>query len=437
MCLERIAARRVADGDDVYLEKKCPRHGAFRTILWRGPPSYDAWGDGEAAPRPRAPSAAGTGCPFECGLCPEHLRPTCCVLLEVTSRCNLCCPTCFADSAGQGSDPGLDDIEAWFRSLVARGAGAANIQLSGGEPTLRDDLPEVMALGRSLGFGFLQLNTNGLRLARDDEYVRRLKEAGLSCVFLQFDGVSEEAHLRLRGAPLLARKVAAIDRCAEHGLGVVLVPTLVPGVNTEEIGAVIDFAARRGPAVRGVHFQPVSYFGRYPRVPSDADRITLPEVMRAIERQTGRAILATDLSPPSAENAFCSFSGSFVRNTGGTLRRRAGDRDRSPGCCSSPSPDDEVRRAREYVARRWAYPEPIGARSCSCGSDGLDRIISEAHNTSFCISGMAFQDAWNIDLARLRECYLHVASPDGRLVPFCAYNATSAAGTSLHRRRVP
>jgi uncharacterized radical SAM superfamily Fe-S cluster-containing enzyme len=346
---------------------------------------------------------------------------------------------CFAGAGGDGLDPGLDEIERWYRALLVSGRGPVNVQLSGGEPTLRDDLPEIIALGRALGFGFFQLNTNGIRLARDEAYLRRLKAAGLSCVFLQLDGTSDEVHRRIRGAALHSVKLAAIDRCAELDVGVVLVPTLVPGINTGELGAIIDLAVRRGPVIRGVHFQPVSWFGRYPGQPSDADRITLPEVMRAIEEQTGGAVAVSDLHPPSAENPHCSFSGTFVRTPGGALRRRpdGSPRRTASGCCGDPSPLGEIRRARDYVARRWAMPAaPAGGGCCSGDSpDPFDRLIAEAGKASFCISGMAFQDAWNLDLERLRECFIHVAGPDGRVVPFCAYNLTSASGEALHRRR--
>ncbi len=463
VCLERTPARRIARGEEVFLEKACGRHGAFRTVVWRGPPSWEEWGPGPslvlAPPGPLPSGAAGKGCPFECGTtCTDHRRPTCCALLEVTRRCDLGCRYCFARAGGPGEDPDLAAVERWYRALLAQGgAGRANVQLSGGEPTVRDDLPEIVALGRSLGFGFFQLNTNGLRLARDAPYLRRLVDAGLSCVFLQFDGVSDEVHRRIRGRDLREAKEAALARCAELGLGVVLVPTVVPGVNTGELGAIVSFAARQGPAVRGVHFQPVSYFGRYPHPPADADRITLPEVMRALEAQTGGEVRAADFRPPSAENAHCSFHGEFLRAPGGALRprtpRAAGGPPAEPGsrgCCPAPGRPpgtppgrppgttgaDGVRRARDYVARRWAHPAaPGGSGSGCCGgeADALDRIIEEAGRSAFCISGMAFQDAWNLDLERLRDCFIHVVSPDARVVPFCAYNLTSAAGVPLHR----
>ncbi|VBB08795.1 radical sam, partial [Lucifera butyrica] len=267
VCLKRILARRVRIEDQVYLDKICPEHGYFKTVIWRGQPSYESWA---VAKVPSQPPVCATdvnrGCPFDCGLCPAHRQHTCCVLLEVTQRCNLSCPFCFAAAGNEEQEPDIAAIEEWYYMLLASG-GPYNIQLSGGEPTLRDDLPEIIALGRSLGFPFFQLNTNGLRLADDPHYIKELKRAGLSCVFLQFDGTDDAIYQKLRGGALLERKEAAIRRCAEYQIGVILVPTLVPGVNTENIGGMIQFAVERMPAVRGIHFQPVSYFGRYPEAP--------------------------------------------------------------------------------------------------------------------------------------------------------------------------
>jgi len=420
-CLGRVPARRVARGDEVHLVKRCPEHGEVSCVIWRGLPSYEEWGAG------RRSAPLGKGCPFECGLCADHRQPTCCVLLEVTARCNLRCATCFADAGGDSVDPSLEAIEAQIEALLLR-SGPSNVQLSGGEPTLRDDLPEIIARGLALGVPFFQLNTNGVRLGRDPEYARRLKDAGLGCVFLQFDGTNDDVHQRIRGARLAAVKEQAIAHCAAVGLGLVLVPTLIPGINTDAIGAILRYALVRAPTVRGVHFQPISYFGRCDRPPTDADRITIPEVLRAIEEQTGGMVLASQLHAPSAENAYCSFSGAFVLTPDGGLRSAT----RKPSCCcSSGTPKAESTRARQYVASRWAHPPD--ARD---GADALDAFLAEAARSSFCISGMAFQDVWNVDLERLRDCFIHVADMDNhQMVPFCSFNLTSASGQPLHRGR--
>jgi len=442
-CLERIPATRVAIGDDVHLRKTCDAHGEFSTVIWRGPPAFESWVRPKSPSHPENPfTSVERGCPFDCGLCADHRQTSCCVLFEVTQRCDLRCQVCFADAGREyESDPSLAQIEKWYLRLLEAG-GPVNVQLSGGEPTVRDDLPEIIKLGRSLGFTFFQLNTNGLRLARDAEYVGRLAEAGLSTVFLQFDGTHDGIHQQLRGRALAAQKLAAIERCAQEGLGVVLVPTLVPGVNSAvnsavnsgEIGAIIDFALQQAPAVRGVHFQPVSYFGRYPHPPTDADRITLPEIMRAIESGTGGRIKTTSFAPPGGENAMCSFHANFVLMPDGQLTALTKNPAAS-GCCPAPTPaEDGAAQSRQKVAQLWAAPRPllpILATGPSLG--GWDVLIERAKTHTFCISGMAFQDAWNLDLDRLKDCYIHNVSSDGRLIPFCAYNLTDAAGNALYR----
>lgn len=437
VCLRRIKAGRVAEGENVFLIKTCPEHGRFKTIIWRGQPSYQSW---TVPKKPSQPPVCNTsvqrGCPFDCGLCPEHRQHSCCVLLEVTQRCDLLCPFCFASSGRQTKDPGINEIEGWYRTLLAAG-GPYNIQLSGGEPTLRDDLPEIIALGRSLGYQFFQLNTNGLRLARESDYAGRLKQAGLACVFLQFDGTRDEIYKTIRGKALFDIKKAVLDCCAAEQLGVVLVPTLVPGINTENIGEIIQFAMERMPVVRGVHFQPVSYFGRYPQQPADDDRITIPEVIREIQRQTKGVIKASDFRPPAAENAYCSFHGNFVQLDDGTLMAWADNEQR---CCGQVSHADEgARKARKFVARHWAAPKATERVAESCDEainvDSLDAFIERVQKYSLSISGMAFQDAWNLDLERLRDCFIHVAARDNRIIPFCAYNLTDKAGLPLYRQR--
>jgi hypothetical protein len=436
-CLRRVPARRVARGDEVHLVKRCPNHGEVSCVLWRGAPSYEEWGAARRRLRTLPPAGAGgEDCPFSCGLCAEHRQPTCCALVEVTGRCNLRCPTCFAAAGGDSADPSAEAILRQIEATLARG-GPSNVQLSGGEPTLRDDLPEIVARGIALGVPFFQLNTNGIRLARDADYAQRLAEAGLGCVFLQYDGLDDAVHQRIRGAPLAATKERAIERCAEVGLGVVLVPTLIPGVNTHAIGAIVRHAVAHAPTVRGVHFQPVSYFGRYEHAPADGDRITLPEVLRALEEQTAGMVRASHFHAPSAESAHCSWSGAFVLTPDGGLRPATP----KPTCCSckpARSAREEAARssaqARRYVAARWAHPRAVHAQAGE--TDALDDFLAKAAQSSFCISGMVFQDVWNIDLGRLRECFLHVVDPGGGgVIPFCAFNLTSASGRALYRGR--
>ena len=433
-CLARIAARRVSVGDQVVLKKECPEHGPFQTVIWRGEPDYGSWDRPKIPSRPQfSLTEMSRGCPWDCGLCPGHRQQTCCTLIEVTQRCDLTCNVCFADAGpGSGSDPSFNDIREMYESLLAAG-GPFNVQLSGGEPTLRDDLPEIISLGLSMGFEFVQLNTNGLRLAREPLYVESLKRAGLSCVFLQFDGLEDEIYEKLRGRPLCKDKERAVKHCVENEIGVILVPTLVPGVNTHQIGAIIDFALHHVQGVRGVHFQPVSYFGRHPGPPQDKDRITIPEIIRGIEAQTQGRIKTEHFKPPGAENALCSFHGNFVLLASGELKPWT-FHDPAKSCCSQEPVGQAVLKARQFQAQFWSCcKEDPSVQRMGPSLGGWDVFLDRARTHSFCISAMAFQDAWNLDLERLKDCHLHVLHPDGRLVPFCAYNLTDTRGRSFYR----
>lgn len=436
VCLSRIKAQRVARGEDIYLEKNCPQHGFFSTVIWRGAPVFTSWVRPKTPAYPKkAFTAIQQGCPFDCGLCPEHRQQTCHVLLEVTQRCNLRCPVCYADSGTPVMpDPTLSDIDGWYRRILESG-GPFNIQLSGGEPTLRDDLPQIISTGRSLGFSYFQLNTNGLRLASEPAYLEALKDAGLSTVFLQFDGARDEIYRQLRGRPLLQIKEQAIENCAQLGIGVILVPTLAPGINDLDIGNMIRFALKYAPVVRGVHFQPISYFGRYSSYQGDKSRLTIPEILRALVQQTDGLMREENFRPPGCENALCSFHANFVILPDGSLLPVT-QHQVSSGCCCQPEDGAQgAALARKFVAQQWIAPKPSYQLPVLQGPSlgEWDIVLSRARSHTFYISGMAFQDAWNLDLERLRDCCIHVMSPDGYLVPFCAYNLTDQSGHSLYR----
>ncbi len=435
-CLRVVPANKVMVGDAVYLVKKCAEHGTFRVLIWDGEPAYADWGvDRIPATIENPVTLVENGCPFDCGLCPEHRQETCCVLLEVTADCNLNCPICFASSQQRtGSDPSLNEIRAWYGWLALHG-GPYNIQISGGEPTVRDDLPEIVRLGREAGFTYLQLNSNGLRLAREPEFVRTLREAGLNSVFLQFDGTNDEIYKIIRGRALFREKMAAIENCARAGLGVILVPTLVPGVNMDNLGAIIDLAINGMPHIRGVHFQPISYFGRYPGAPPEK-RVTVPEILRAVEQRTDGRIKADHFIPAGAENSYCTFHGNFTLTPDGKLKPWSSFRDYKASM-KPVNPRVEIQKARSFVSRQWSAPPKSGKCNCTKLSTlDFDQILERIQGHTLCISGMAFQDAWTLDLDRLRDCKLHVFHPDGKLIPFCAYNLTARNGRSIYRSSI-
>ncbi len=414
ICLRTIAAEKAVAGDGfIHLIKTCPEHGFFDTLIWEaGVLDYLKWGGAVPGPQPE------DNCPNDCGLCARHESEGCCVLLELTKRCNLRCPVCFASAGGSG-DLSLGEIAGLYDMLMSRG-GPYNIQLSGGEPTMRDDLPEIVRLGRERGFSFFQLNTNGLRLASEKGYAEELRAAGVSCAFLQFDGLRPGTYETLRGRDILREKLRAIENCERAGLPVVLVPTLAPGVNEDEIGDILRFALGRGRIVRGVHFQPVSYFGRC-ELPEPETRLTIPRVLREIERQTGGLMSIADFGGGGAESPWCSFHASYQKLPGGGLK--ALPRRESACCCKKSS------EARDFVADRWSL-----SAQPSENEDGFDRFLREAAENSFTVSGMAFMDAYSLDLDRLRRCYICEADSERGMVPFCAYNLTASDGRSLYRK---
>jgi 7,8-dihydro-6-hydroxymethylpterin dimethyltransferase len=308
-CLRRIPAQQIIENDQIYLIKKCPEHGEIpKVLIWqnhRWP--IEKWSrrridTGDSFIRhtnPELPEAAAApGCPYECGLCRNHKQHTCSAIVEVTERCNLQCPICFSNSPWkQKKDPTLDSIETVLRKILDT-AGACPIQFSGGEPTLRNDLPQIIARARRLGFNHIQVNTNGIRLALDFDYVKALKEAGLTDFFLQFDGLANSVYRQLRGAPLLPIKLKAIEVCAEMKIALILVPTLVKGINNDQLGRMIQFAKKWMPTVKGVHFQPMTYLGRYPNAPHNDQRLLLPDILASIEEQTAQEFTVENFIPP-------------------------------------------------------------------------------------------------------------------------------------------
>ena len=427
VCLRVLEAQKTVGEHGIYLNKTCPEHGAFSALIWEGSiKEHFMWnGESSAIDPPVNGKEPQRGCPNDCGLCSAHLRKGCCMLLELTRRCNLECPVCYASAGKCGDDPNIEDIERQYDFLMAHG-GPFNIQLSGGEPTLREDLPEIIWLGRQKGFTFFQLNTNGIRLAAEPDYAKSLKAAGLNTVFLQFDGMSDAVYEALRGRPLLREKLAAIESCAAAGLGIVLVPVIAPGVNEEEAGGILRLAMTRMPYVRGVHFQPLSYFGRCALKRAERP-VTIPRMLRLIEKQTEGMMKYADFCGGGAESPYCSFHASYMRRGDGSLRllgRRGGS------CCATS--DD----SRSSVAGQWSWAEgdtEAAQKKSGAETASLDEFLEYARRNTFAVSGMVFQDAYDLDLERLMRCHICEVDPRHGMVPFCAYNLTDPEGLALYR----
>ncbi len=477
VCLRTLDAHYREKDGHVYFEKFCPEHGFFSVPAWMHipkTPSFKQWiqsGTSSASFKHQPHHATTSGipttlgafkasCPQNCGLCSEHQQQSCCVLLEITQACTMQCPICYA-SAQKGTqknqnEPSLEHIQTCLRALKKQ-AGQVNIQLSGGEPTMREDLLQVVQEVRACGFNFVQINSNGLRLGHKKtgaQYAKQLKEAGLNLVYLQWDAAgknSDDIYTALRGAPYAQIKEQALQHCLEAQLPVLLVTTLVRGVNDANLGTILHKALDSGPLVRGLHIQPVASFGRYPWQQSEAPRLTIPEILHALETQSDGMLQAQHFHPPQSEHALCSFSAVYTRNE----KHGLSPVHTAQNCCCThdtahinsavpPQANQEHSRsaakiACDFVARHWsATPQTQCTTNSPILADDFDRFLEKTSlEQRFTVSGMAFQDAYSIDLARLRRCHIHILQDiQGEyplLKPFCAFNVTSTTGFALHR----
>ncbi len=424
VCLRRIPARYERRDGRAYFTKACPEHGGFSTLFWRDADMYESWlRQGVHAPakdRGRPPDEAG--CPFSCGLCDAHRSGTCTAVIELTYRCDLDCRVCFADANSRRFEPGPAQLERMYAAALASNR-FCSIQLSGGEPTMREDLPDIIRLGKRMGAVHLQLNTNGLRLAAEPGYAAQLKAAGLDLVYLQFDGLDDAVYRRLRGRDLLELKLKAIARCEAAGLGVLLVPVVVPGVNLDSLGEIVRFGKAHIPFVKGVHFQPMSCFGRFPGgAPADEERCGLCDVIHALCEQCPGELRLEHFVPRKQFDPHCDFSSTYFLDAGGRLAALS-ERSQNDG---DTERTDFVEKTNKYTQKRWRY-QPGGQADTALGRFALRTLTH-----SFCISGMGFQDVWNLDLGRLRGCCVHVVTADCRLVPFCAFHLTDEHGGRLY-----
>lgn len=452
----------------VWQEKYCGRHGAIKDVYWE---DYDMYlrasrymDRGIAIENPRVASRAA--CPLGCGLCSGHRSHTALGNIVVTNRCNLACWYCFfyAREGGYVYEPGLGQIKEMLASLrQTRPVGADVVQLTGGEPTLRGDLIEIIEAARKTGFQHIMLNTNGVRLASDPGLVRRITRAGSSeggdiILYMSFDGVSAKTN------PKNFWEVpAVIENCREAGLQLVLVPTVIRGVNDHEIGDIVRFAAANMDVVRGVNFQPVSLVGRMPREEREAKRITIPGVIKALERQLGKILTRDDFFPIPCVTPLTDFLEALAGKQGQMyrlsthfacgmatymLRQKGGMRP----ITHFIDVDGLMRHLKNSVCRSKA----LAALDMLLGLgrhvkrlpkfDILGMLYSafyradytpflELQRNSLFIGMMHFQDLYNYDVERVRYCGIHYATPDGRIIPFCAFNVLPALyRDAIHRR---
>lgn len=436
VCMKTIKAEKIAEDDVVYIVKTCPEHGSWKVKIWNGVEHYKYLYEFAAVPKTPEKFAVPQikDCPHDCGLCNQHMQHSCLNVVEVTNHCNLNCPICFATANGCGYDyhPDMETIRGMIKTVVDYVKSPRCIQLSGGEPTVRDDLPEIVRMAKEMGIEHVEVNTNAVRIAKDIEYLKALKEAGVDDFYMQFDGTNDDIYLQTRGKPLFELKEQAIANCAEVGIGITLVVTVSPNINLDHVGEIIKYAATKVPTVKGVHFQPISYFGRYPVDPENDDRVTIPELAQAIEKQTKGMLKADNFIPTSCSNVHCDMK---------SLSVVLPDHSLFPLTTMALGPprktDDVADKTRGEVSQFWRFIEnSMDGEDENRSDDGSWRtFVSRAKTHYLTVSAMAFQDVWTGETDRWERCCIHVVTLDGRLIPFCLFNVTNNEGETLYRKK--
>src|SRR3954453_5393923 len=318
-CLTLVPAKIIVKGKRVYFRKRCPEHGVREDFVCSDVGLYDRM---EFSLPGKVPAAYGTepdkGCPYDCGLCTEHEQHTCVGLVEITSSCNLRCPMCFASSGPGGTNWSFDEAKAAIDRLVQVEGRAEVLQLSGGEPTIHPEFLRVLDYACAQPIDIIMINTNGIRLAHDPALLDGIaRHGGRVEVYFQLDGFGEGTSEALRGEALVETKRKALDALGRRGIRTTLVATLQAGVNEHEIGALVRFGLER-PWITGISFQPATYSGRHV-LPEDLERrITFPDVIRAIARQTGGMFREDDFLPLPCAHPNC-HSLTYAFRSGGSI----------------------------------------------------------------------------------------------------------------------
>lgn len=431
-CRQVLDAALVERDGRVVLDRTCPEHGRFEAVVYgdaalhRRIARFDK--PGEAPLERQTESIAG--CPHDCGICPEHAQHTCLGIIEVNTACNLDCPICFADSgtgpAGHGYSLTLDQVESMLDSFVAAEGEPESIQFSGGEPSIHPDILAMLAAAKHRGIPLVMLNTNGIRLARDRRFAPALAAIGVH-VYLQFDGFDAATQQAIRGRDLTAEKLRALERCRAAGVTVSLAAAVERDLNEHEVGPILRFGVEH-PAVTGVFFQPVTHSGRYRSDSDPLDKLTNPDVIEAICAQLPEWFRPDDFVPVPCCSPTCR-SATFALYDGSDLvplPRLVDVESYLDYVTNRAVPDLEVREALEglWSARAAGGSAPVAERlDCVACATGMPAELREVAARGFMVVVQDFQDPYTFDIDKVRKCCVAEIVPDGRLIPFCAYNS--------------
>jgi hypothetical protein len=465
-CKARITAEIYEENGKVMIRKTCKEHGDFKDVYWSDVGLYqmaESWAvDGIGVENPAI--EVKHGCPDDCGLCKVHKSHTSLANLDLTNRCNLRCPICFANAndAGYVFEPTFEEVVKMLETLRAeRPVACTALQFAGGEPTIYPHFFEAIAKAKELGFAQIQVATNGIKMATDPTFTQRMLDAGLHTVYLQFDGIREENYIKARGRPLFEMKKKAILSCRATNpkLSVVLVPTVINGMNDDQMGEILQFAIENRDVVRGVNFQPVSFAGRIENEERERGRFTLPDMVDRLEKQTdylrredwfpvpvvtpvseflsvmkGAPQLAFTPHPHCGlatylyvdEDGKATPITQFVDIVGLFKEIRELARETEGKTVKSTAYIKAYQIIRKYFIKEKA-PKGLSANKFLKQLEGVfsttdKKATAEISWGLIMVGGMHFQDLYNYDIERVKRCVIHYVVPDGRLIPFCAYN---------------
>lgn len=469
----KIDSVTFARSNKVWIMKQCEEHGVYKELSWG---DYEMYKKAERFQDPGIKilnphidkSQFEIDCPTDCGLCVEHESHTGLGNIVVTNRCDLTCWYCFfyAKEGEPIYEPTLDQIKFMLKRMKnEKPVGANSVQYTGGEPTLREDLPEIVKAAKDIGYSHVQLNTNGINLARDPQLSVNLREAGVSNLYMSFDGMTPETNPKNYW-----EGQQAIDNCAKAGIGVVLVPTVIGGINDHELGDIIRFAVGNIGKVRSVNFQPVSLVGRMPESLRKKQRITIPGAIKRIEAQTEGQIGREHWFPVPCAKQITDFIEAVKQEPKyrlsihfqcgmATYIFRDGDRivplpaffdvEGFFDYLGQLTRDIEAAKFRKLrttlsIAKLMVNigkyvdeekkPKNLKFVRMLAGAVGGSNYhgLAEFHMNSLFLGMMHFQDPYNWDIDRIHKCDIHYATPDGRVLPFCTFNVIP----ELYRDRV-
>lgn len=428
VCLKRVDAKIVFENDNVFMLKNCPEHG-FQKVLIATDVAYYKNIRNYNKPS-EMPLKFNTktlhGCPYDCGLCVDHEQHSCLTVLEITDRCNLSCPTCYAMSSPHyGRHRTIEEVERMLDIIVANEGEPDVVQISGGEPTIHPDFFEILDIAKKKPIRHLMVNTNGIRIAKDFEFAERLASYMPDFeIYLQFDSFKPEALQQLRGKDLADVRMKALEHLNRLNLSTTLVVTLQKGVNDDEIGKIIDFALQQ-PCVRGVTFQPTQIAGRVENFNAATDRITMTDVRKNILEQT-KVFQPNDLIPVPC-NPDALVMGYALKLNGQVFPMT---RYVDPAHLLNNSRNTIV-----YEQDGALHEQMLKIFSTGISVDRVEENFKQLlcclphihapglnYSNLFRIIIMRFIDAYDFDVRAIKKSCVHIIHKDGRVIPFESMN---------------